>query len=126
MIFLDLIRLDFGIEPMKIKKKDFGFGFWFFSIFYFFSGLSLRQRSWTNPVEIQLKSKKIKKIEKNQIKKKIQLKSNWNRKKTQKKRKNRKKQKNKKNTKIKNKSKNIEKIKKSKMFYNLFGMIFRL
>ena len=97
------IRLEFGIEPIKIKKikKNFGFGFVFFRFFlFFFSGLSLRQRSWKNPIEIQLKSKKIqlksnwnrKKIGKNRKKskkskkikfqKKIQLKSNWNRKKS--------------------------------------------
>ena len=36
MIFLDLIRLDFGIEPMKIKKKgilDLVFDFFRFFIF---------------------------------------------------------------------------------------------
>ena len=104
------IRLDFGIEPIKIKKKkDFGFGFGFFSIFFVFflrlvaSPTLIKKSNW-NPIEIQKKSnwnpieikknqkkikKKSKKTKKNQIsKKKIQLKSNWNRKKIQKNRKN--------------------------------------
>ena len=141
------IRLDFGIEPIKIKKnkKKWIWFLIFFDFFCFFflrlvaSPTLMKKSNWNpieiqkNPIEIQLKSKKIqkksKKIEKNRKK------SNWNRKKIQKNRKQSKKQskkikkKSKKNQKqIEKKSKrNRKKIeKKIQNIFDFFGVIFRV